>query len=169
MTRRPPHDPVDRIRAQWAAELPDLATEPMGILGRIYRIATRAGRRIEAVFAEHGLERGEFDVLATLRRSGPPYTLSPTALYGALMVSSGGMTHRLERLRLAGLVTRPPSPADGRSTLVELTPAGHALVERALAADMELEHELVRGLPAGERQQLAELLRRLLLHVEKAP
>lgn len=169
MARRPPHDHVDRIRAQWSAELPDLETEPMAILGRIYRIATKVGRQIEARFAEHGLERGEFDVLATLRRSGPPYRLTPTALYNSLMVSSGGMTHRLERLRRRKLVTRVPDSADRRSVLVQLTPEGEGLVERSVAADMRLEQGFLRTLSARERRQLAELLRRLLLGVEDPP
>jgi len=169
MPTSPAHDHVDRIRRQWSAELPSLPTEPMAVLGRIYRVAIQVGRRIEALFAEHGLERGEFDVLATLRRSGPPYRLSPTALYGSLMVSSGGMTHRLARLRRAKLVTRPPAPDDRRSTLVELTPEGLALVERAVTADMELELELIRGLTAREQKQLAALLRKLLLQVDNRP
>lgn len=166
MAKRPPHDPVDRLRAQWAAELPGLETEPMAILGRIYRISIHAGRRIEALFADLGLERGEFDVLATLRRAGPPYRLSPTELYSSLMISSGGMTHRLDRLQRAKLIARVAAEKDRRSTLVELTPAGRALVERAVVADMELERELFRGLPAADRKQLAGLLRKLLLAVE---
>lgn len=171
MAKRPPLDPldpVDRLRAQWARELPALETEPMAILGRVYRISTHAGRRIEALFAGLGLERGEFDVLATLRRAGPPYRLSPTELYSSLMISSGGMTHRLDRLARAHLIARVAAERDRRSTLVELTPAGRDLVERAVAADMALERELFRGLSAADRKQLAGLLRKLLQAVESA-
>lgn len=169
MPKTSPQDPVDRLRTQWKAELPELETEPMAVLGRIYRIATHAGRRIEALFASLGLERGEFDVLATLRRSGPPYRLSPTQLYGSLMISSGGMTHRLDRLERAKLIARVAAETDRRSTLVELTATGRALVERAVAADMDLEKELFRGLAVADRRQLAGLLRKLLLIVEQGP
>ena len=91
-------DHVDRLRRQWAHELPDLDTEPMAILGRAYRLSNLVRGSIEATFAGFGLDRGEFDVIATLRRSGPPYRLTPTELYTSLMITSGGLTHRLDRL-----------------------------------------------------------------------
>ena len=106
-------DHVDRLRAQWARELPDLDTEPMAVLGRIWRISNLVRPGIEATFRGFGLDGGEFDVIATLLRAGPPYRLSPTALYTALMISSGGLTHRLDRLGRAGLVKRERDPGDG--------------------------------------------------------
>ena len=102
-------DHVDRLRAQWARELPDLDTEPMAILGRAYRLSNMMRGSIEATFAGFDLDRGEFDVIATLRRSGPPYRLMPTELYTSLMISSGGLTHRLDRLEKAGLIKREKS------------------------------------------------------------
>ena len=109
---------------QWARELPDLDTEPMAILGRAFRLSNMVRPSIEATFAGFGLDRGEFDVIATLRRSGPPYRLTPTEMYTSLMISSGGLTHRLDRLEKAGLIRREKSPRDGRSMLVALTRRG---------------------------------------------
>jgi len=160
-------DHVDLLRGQWARELPDLDTEPMALLGRAYRITRLARPRIEANFARFGIDGGEFDVLAALRRSGAPFRLAPTQLYGLLMISSGGLTHRLRRLEKAGLVAREPSPEDARSLLVRLTDEGRALVEAAYRADMAMEGELLRLLDPGDRRALADLLRKLHLAVER--
>lgn len=154
-------DDVDRSIAQRAVESPEIDTEGMAIFGRIYRIATRIDPHMEALFARHGLERGEFDVLATLQRSGPPYKLSPTALYKSLMVSSGGLTHRLKSLESAGLVRRIPSPDDRRSLIVELTVKGQERTRAAFEEDMRLESSWLAGLPADQRRRLADLLREL--------
>lgn len=154
-------DDVDLFIAQRATESPDADTEGMAIFGRIYRISAQIAPHIEALFARHGLERGEFDVLATLQRSGPPYRLSPTTLYTSLMVSSGGLTHRLKRLETAGLIKRIPSPDDGRSLIVELTSKGQKLTRAAFKEDMQLESSWLAALSIGERRELAVLLRNL--------
>lgn len=169
MTSEPTADHVDRLRAQWARELPDVDTSAMEIVGRARRITLALRRDIEAVFARHGLDAGEFDVVATLRRSGPPYRLRPTELYKSLMISSGGLTDRLGRLEAQGLVRRVPSPEDGRSLIVELTPEGRARAEAALREDMALEAEMVSGLDARERAELAQLLRKLAVLAEARP
>ena len=129
-------DKIDQIRAQWREAAPELDTAPVEVLGRVYRIATLAGRRIGELFERHGLDRGEFDVIGTLMRSGPPHELTPTDLYRELMISSGGLTHRLKRLEAAGLVERAPSPDDGRSFTVRLTGRGRDLVLAAYAEDL---------------------------------
>ena len=160
-------DHVDRLRRQWAHELPDLDTEPMAILGRAYRLSNLVRGSIEATFAGFGLDRGEFDVIATLRRSGPPYRLTPTELYTSLMITSGGLTHRLDRLEKVGLIQREKSPRDGRSMLVGLTRAGAARAEEAFRADMASESSYLQGLGAKERKTLAGLLRKLIVSIEK--
>lgn len=161
-SRRPGRqDDVDVFIAQRAVESPEIDTEGMAIFGRIHRIATQISPHMEALFARHGLERGEFDVLATLQRNGPPYRLTPTELYRSLMVSSGGLTHRLKRLEAAGLVRRVPSPDDGRCRIVELTDEGQARTRAAFDEDMRLEAEWLTKLEAGGRRQLADLLREL--------
>jgi DNA-binding MarR family transcriptional regulator len=160
-------DHVGRVHALWRREIPDVNLEGSAILARARRITLMARERIVPVLARHGLDGGEFYVLAALRRAGAPYALRPTELYRALMVSSGGMTDRLRRLEERGLVRRRPSQEDRRSMLVELTPEGRRLIERAWREDMELENELVAPLGSAERQQLAQLLERLARLLEK--
>lgn len=155
-------DHVDRLREQWARELPDLDTAPMAVLGRVHRIATLVRPGIERTFAAHGLDRAGFDVLASLRRAGPPFRLTPTDLYRSLMVPSGSLTHRLGRLEAAGLVAREPSAEDGRSLIVALTEIGRRTVERAFREDMARESSWLEGLSAEEREALAGLLRKLV-------
>jgi DNA-binding MarR family transcriptional regulator len=162
----PPQDRIDETRAQWAEMLPDVDTQGMEVLGRARRIVLQSRPAIEAVFARHGLDAGEFDVLATLLRSGPPHALRPTELYRSLMISSGGLTDRLNRLQKAGLISRPPSPEDRRSLLVQLTPEGRTKVEAAFREDMALEARLLAPLAEADRRALAELLRKLALAMQ---
>ena len=160
---------MDRARLaveQWRRERPEFDLLPMEILGRMAELAQIVGRdHLEPLFAEFGLQRGEFDVLATLRRSGKPFALTPTALYEATMVSSGGMTNRLDRLERAGLVERRPNPNDRRGTIVALSDRGLELIDRAVEAHLENEHRVLSGLNADEKQQLNTLLAKLLATV----
>ena len=141
-----PDDAVDAILLQWRRERPDLDVSPMGLIGRIKRCAALLERRLDANFARFDLTLWEFDLLATLRRTGAPHRLSPTALFSALMVTSGTMTHRLKRLEARGLVERVAHEQDARSLLVQLTATGLALIDRAVEAHVETERELVGGL-----------------------
>ncbi|WP_258045539.1 MarR family winged helix-turn-helix transcriptional regulator [Mesorhizobium sp. NBSH29] len=159
-------DHVELLRQQWAAELPDLDTSPMAVLGRAYRLANLVRPSIEQTFAGFGLDRGEFDVISTLRRSGPPYRLTPTELYTSLMISSGGLTHRLGRLEKSGLIRREKTSSDGRSLAVALTSAGMERAEAAFRADMASENQFLSGLDPAKRGQLASLMEELLLQVE---
>lgn len=159
-------DPVDEILQQWQRERPDLDVSPMGIIGRMTRLAKHLDRAIQETFAEFGLTVGEFDVLATLRRSGRPYQLSPTDLFNTLMVSSGTMTHRIDRLEQAALVQRLPDPHDRRGTLIMLTDRGLELIEQAVAAHVANEHRILCALEASEKAALVDLLRKLLLSFE---
>lgn len=160
-----PLDHVERRRQQWRRELPDVDTSGMAILGRARWIALQARKPIEAVFARHGLDTGEFDVLTTLMRAGQPYRLRPTELVSQLMVSSGGMTDRLARLERAKLIKRIPSETDARSLLVELTVAGRERIEAAFRDDMAVENAMLAGLTPVERDALATLLMRLALTI----
>lgn len=156
-----PADDVEARRRQWARELPDVDTVGMAILGRARWITLRVRPAIEAVHARHGLDTGEFDVLATLLRSGPPYSLRPTELFRSLMISSGGLTDRLARLEKAGLVARRPSETDARSLLVALTDEGRRRAEAAFREDMRVEAELLDGLDFEDQKKLSRLLARL--------
>lgn len=154
-------DAVDLILDQWRRERPDLDTSPMGVVGRIHRVGARLDALLRPVFRDHGLGDGEFDVLATLRRSGPGTPLTPTELTASMMVTSGAASKRIDRLERAGLVRRTPSKDDGRVRLVSLTAAGLRLVDEAVAQHVANEARLLTGLDAEERDTLATLLRKL--------
>lgn len=160
-------DDVDRIVAQWGRERPDLQTDAMAVFGRIYRLARVVGDRQEKVYGALGINRGEFDVLATLRRAGEPFQLPPKALSASLMLTTGGMTGRLDRLERAGLVARSPDPQDRRGLVVTLTPHGRELIDAAVGAGLQAQREVVERLPADDRHRLATLLRDLLAAAEQ--
>jgi DNA-binding MarR family transcriptional regulator len=156
-------DRIDRILTQWKRERPDLDTRAMGLIGRVQRAAAALRPKLDRIHDRSGLQGDTFDVLAALRRSGPPYQLSPTQLYREMMLTSGAMTNRIDRLETAGLVVRRPDPNDRRGTLVRLTAKGKTLVDAATSMHVANEERLVSALGAREQQTLNELLRRLLV------
>lgn len=139
---------------------------PIDVIGRISRLSRLLEKSIEETFASFGLGRGGFDVLAALRRAGEPYRLSPTELYNSLLISSGAMTNRIDRLEEIGLVERTPDPDDRRGVSVGLTPAGKELIDVAVEQHYANERRLLRGLSADEREILSQLLRKLLTDCE---
>ncbi|MEV4709233.1 MarR family transcriptional regulator [Actinoplanes sp. NPDC049316] len=155
-------DGVDRIIDQWRAERPDLDTTAMAVFGRIFRLSRLAGDAVEQAYAPYGIGRPEFDVLATLRRAGEPFQLSPGALAASMMLSTGGTTARLDRLERAGLVVRLPSPTDRRSVQVQLTTKGRDVIDQAVGAGLAEQRRLLSHLPPGKQKQLADLLRETL-------
>jgi DNA-binding MarR family transcriptional regulator len=159
-------DGVDEIVEQWARERPDLDTTAMAVFGRVFRIARLAGDESERVYARFGIGRPEFDVLATLRRTGEPFELSPGALGASMMLSSGGTTARLDRLERAGLVRRAADPRDRRGVLVRLTPQGRVVVDEAVTAGLSRQQELLVHLSGRQQQQLTALLREVLAPLE---
>jgi DNA-binding MarR family transcriptional regulator len=156
-------DDVDAILDQWRVARPDLDASPIGIVGRVSRLARELEARLEPVYRAHGLEPGWHDVLATLRRTGPPYRLRVTDLTAAMMIGSSGTTKRLDRLEGAGLVARSPDPNDRRGTLIELTPKGLEAIDGVTAAHLDNERRLISGLSADEQARFVELLRKLRL------
>ncbi|GAA2365939.1 MarR family transcriptional regulator [Dactylosporangium salmoneum] len=159
-------DDVDRIVEQWGRERPDLQTEAMAVFGRIYRLARVVGDRQEKVYGELGINRGEFDVLATLRRAGEPFQLSPKQLSASLMLTTGGMTGRLDRLEKAGLAARSPDPEDRRGLVITLTARGREVVDEAVVAGLAAQREVLERLPEAGRRRLSALLRDLLAAAE---
>ncbi|WP_029012598.1 MarR family winged helix-turn-helix transcriptional regulator [Niveispirillum irakense] len=156
-------DRAGMVAEQWRRERPDIDPFPMVLVGRIVEAAHLIVRdRLTPFFAGHGLQYGEFDVLATLRRAGAPYRLTPTALADTAMISSGGMTGRLDRLEKAGLIERQPHPADRRGVMVCLTPAGLALMEKILEPHVANEKALLSPLEGEEQATLERLLAKLL-------
>src|SRR5688500_18720202 len=141
----------------------------MGIIGRITQLQREVSLAQRATFARHGLDVPSFDVLAALRRAGAPYQLTPTALMRTALVTSGAITQRLDRLAEKGLITRERSADDGRAVVVTLTEAGRAALDAALPDHLETERRLLEGLPVGDREQLATLLRQLLVGLGHLP
>ena len=156
-------DAVDEILEQWRRERPELDPSPIGVIGRISRLARELEQRLESVYRAHGLEPGWHDVLATLRRTGPPYQLRPTEFSTALMLTSSGTTKRLDRLEQADLITRGPDPEDRRGTLITLAAAGHRLIDTVTEAHLDNERRLLDALTDDEQRRLADLLRKLQL------
>lgn len=159
-------DHVDRILKQWHRERPDLDVTPMGLLGRFGRLHAHLAREIEVVLAQNGLNGASFDVMATLRRAGQPFRLSPGDLLAATMVTSGTMTNRIDQLEKQGLVERIPHPQDGRSVLIGLTAKGLELVDRAVTDHVANQHRLTQALDNEALEALDHLLARYLASFE---
>ncbi|WP_321573368.1 MarR family winged helix-turn-helix transcriptional regulator [Georgenia subflava] len=155
-------DRVSDYLEQWRRERPDLDAAPMGIVGRIARAQELIARSTRAYFAAHDLQSGEFDVLATLRRAGKPFTLTPGSLARSTMVTNAAMTNRLARLEDKGLLARRTDTENRRSVLVTLTPEGLALVDEVVVGHLENERALLAPLRPSEQRQLAGLLERFL-------
>jgi DNA-binding MarR family transcriptional regulator len=162
-------DAVDLVIEQWARARPDIDASPMGVLGRLSRVSRIVDRELRTLFAEFGLERGEFDVLATLRRAGSPDGMTAGALARASMVTSGAVTNRLDRLVAKGHVTRDIDPANRRTVVVALTPAGRDLIDRAVVAHVDNERRILAALGPAQRDDLAATLRTLLLSLGDEP
>jgi DNA-binding MarR family transcriptional regulator len=161
-------DEVDVLVEAWRRERPDLDVEPLGVLSRVSRLARHLDLARREAFAAHDLEPWEFDVLAALRREGAPYTLSPGRLLQVTLVTSGTMTNRIDRLAAKGLVARVPDPNDGRGVQVVLTDAGRGRVDDALTDLLAHERDILSALPADDREELADLLRRLTVPFDRA-
>ncbi|WIE65530.1 MarR family transcriptional regulator [Curtobacterium sp. MCLR17_036] len=159
----PPEDEVDRIVTAWGRERGDLDFAPLQVLSRVDRLARHLDRARRAAFDASGMEPWEFDVLSALRRAGEPYELSPKTLLQQTLVSSGTMTNRVDRLTSRGLVARRTDPRDGRGILVSLTAAGRTAVDAAIADLLGAERDILAGVSDDEQDQLAALLRRLIL------
>ncbi|NEB01816.1 MarR family transcriptional regulator [Streptomyces sp. SID13726] len=155
-------DAVDAIIDQWAAARPDLDTKAMEVFGRIFRLSRTMGDRMEKAYAPYGISRGEFDVLATLRRSGETHTLSPRQLSATLMLTTGGMTGRLDKLERAGLLRRSPDPHDRRGLQVTLTEKGLTVIDEAVGAGLAVQTRSLATLDDEQADRLADLLRELL-------
>ncbi|WP_324650665.1 MarR family winged helix-turn-helix transcriptional regulator [Georgenia sp. H159] len=160
-------DEVDRIVAAWGRERPDLDPRPLHVFSRVSRLSRRLDLARRRAFTDHELEGWEFDVLSALRRAGEPYELTAGRLLNETLVSSGTMTNRIDRMVAHGLVVRAGGPTDRRVVLVRLTPLGKAKVDAAMADLLETEQRLLAELEPAEAEQLTDLLRRLLLPLDR--
>ena len=163
-------DRANRATEQWQQERPDIDAAVMALVGRLLEATSLIERDwLYPLATQFELHQGEFDVIATLRRSGQPYALTPTALYESLMLSSGAMTSRLDRLESKGLIERGRAPEDRRSILVKLTPAGLALIDKLLPLHVANEQQALSSLNQAEQRQLDTLLAKLLTGLHQKP
>ncbi|WP_404971691.1 MarR family winged helix-turn-helix transcriptional regulator [Vibrio campbellii] len=159
-------DAIDKVVSQWAKEKPELDTEPMAIMGRLMRIAKHMENHVAELHKSYDLKMGEFDVLATLRRSGKPYRLTPSELISSMMLTSGAMTNRLDKLEKKGLIAREHSKEDRRSVTVELTAKGFELIDSLIEQHLQAQHELMGSLSSAEKGQVNQALKLLLPQYE---
>lgn len=160
---KPAHDDdrIDRLMAEWQAERPELDTAAMAVVGRLLSIGRQLEARANAALKPLGLHYTDLDVLATLRRGGEPFRRTPTELRDSVLITSGAMTACLDRLENNGLIARVADPKDRRSSAAELTSAGRRLIDQAIVVRFQEATEALSGLSAGERAQLAGLLKQL--------
>ncbi len=156
-------DAVDLIIEQWRHVRPDLNVAPMGVLGRLSRASRLVEVQQDRLYAEYGLNRGEFDILATLRRAAGSTGLTAGDLTRSSMVTSGAITNRIDRLIAKHHVTRDVDPTNRRTVLIALTPAGRSLIDQAVTAHIENEQHIIAALTNSQQNHLADLLRHLLI------
>jgi DNA-binding MarR family transcriptional regulator len=164
-----PQDAIDIVLGQWRQQRPDLDLSAMGVFGRLGQLSRALEAAVEQVLTRHGLQRGEFDVLAALRRCGPPYTLIPSQLAAALMMSRAGMTSRLDRLEGAGLVQRSLDPADRRSFRITLTEKGRQVIDATLTEHAANLARLASHLTPEDATTLTRILRTMLNALTRPP
>jgi DNA-binding MarR family transcriptional regulator len=160
-------DRVAQIQEAWRRERPDLDPSPQGVIARLHRVALELTERLVAVYGEYGLSEGEFDVLATLRRAGAPYERAAGELADNTLVTTGGLTKRVDRLEARGLVERRAEASDARRRLVRLTPAGLDLIDRAFTAHLANEHRLMDELGSADAAALEPVLARWLAILDR--
>lgn len=160
-------DRIDRIREQWSRERPELDSGGFALVGRLLLLGKLLERRVSETLAPLDLQVWAFDVLATLRRQGAPYRLTPTELSRATLLTPGAMTNRIDRLEAAGLVRREAEPNDRRGVRVSLTESGLELVDRAIEARFAEADGAVDEVSARDRASLERILRRLLSRLER--
>ncbi|WP_207199376.1 MarR family winged helix-turn-helix transcriptional regulator, partial [Rhodoplanes elegans] len=160
-------DSVAKLLAEWRRERPDLDPSPIGVQGRVMRLAAHFQRRSEGWLVPLGLSWEAFSLIVTLRRSGKPYALRPTDLLAESLLTSGAITNRIDKVEALGLVERRPDPRDRRGAIIRLTPAGKRLADRAIADHVGGVEELLDPLSAAEQRQLAALLTKLLAATEQ--
>ncbi|MFC8731729.1 MarR family winged helix-turn-helix transcriptional regulator [Luteimicrobium sp. NPDC057192] len=159
------NDRIDALVQQWAEQRPDIDRDAMALLARLVRAAELVNARTDRLAGDYGVNRGDGDVMFALRRSGEPYRLSPTSLARALLMTTGTMTGRLDRLEKRGLIVRVPSAHDRRSLDVELTPEGKRLVDEAVTTHTAGQQDVVAALSAEDRGDLDRVTRKLIAHL----
>lgn len=156
------HDLVDEHLQDWLREFPDLDVETEGLIARMHKISRYVDRILSETAAEFGLSLGDWELLGSLRRVGPPYRLTPGHLAERLMISPAAMTSRLDRLEERGLVARQPDPKDRRVTQVQLTEEGVKTWGDAVDVQAAKEQMVAAALTVKQKAELNTYLRKLL-------
>lgn len=160
-------DIIDELQSDWVRQRPDLDPEPMGVVLRIQALAKILGSQAAEKLQQFDLQWWQYDVMSTLRRQGEPFIMPATDLAEAVMLTSGAMTNRIDRLEEDGLVRRLKDENDLRRVLVQLTKKGLSLIEGATEARFETATEALEGLDARQRESLSNLLRLVLSNQEE--
>lgn len=156
---------VSKIVQQWREQRPDLDVEPMLVIGSLSRASLLIDRELDKVFSRHNLSAREFDIMATLRRSGEPFALNPSQIVGALMINNSTLTSRLDRLEKAGWIRRVPIEGDRRSVHIQLTPEGLELINRVVEEHLDNERSILSEFTEDEKVVLRKLLGRFELRL----
>lgn len=159
--------PIDIALEQWRRERPDLDFSPIGVWGHVTRVSRIVRAAEKRILGQFDIETWEFEVLSTLRRSGPTYQLAPKQLGQAALVSSGALTNRIDHLERAGLVERHPDPHDRRGLLIQLTAKGKARVDEILEDYLAAQAQLLHVFASSERRTAENLFRKLLISLEE--
>ncbi|MEL6821396.1 MAG: MarR family transcriptional regulator [Calditrichota bacterium] len=161
------HDLIDRLIEEWKTERPELDTSAMGVVGRIIMLGNLLQKRAGEALKPFGMHYTDLDVLATLRRSGPPYRLTPTELLNSVLLTSGAMTTLLNRLEKSGHITREPDPNDGRVKAVKLTEQGIELIDRAIEIRFKEARESISGVSKRDFSELEKILKKLMQNINQ--
>lgn len=160
-----PKDLIEQIVQDWQRSNESLDTSGTEIIGRIVRLSSLIGKKVDENLAQYDLVVGEFDVLAALLRADK-HQLTPTQIQAVILISSGGLSNRINRLEKSGYIVRLPDPADRRGVIVELTAEGKTLIEKIVPTHLALEKSLIMALNVQDQAQLQSLLQRLLITIE---
>ncbi|MBM7365690.1 MarR family winged helix-turn-helix transcriptional regulator [Gordonia hydrophobica] len=161
MTTRDEQDAVDDIVGQWGHERPDMDVSALQVFGRLHRAYLLYQTSLSSLFSDYDLNMASFDVLASLRRNGAPYRMTSGELAKTMLVTTGGVTLRVDRLEKAGLVERKRDPDDRRIVYVCLTTTGLSLIDQTASAHFANELRLLQGLDEADQRALSTLLQKL--------
>lgn len=156
------HDFVDSLEEEWLKEVPNLQTQGLAVVARLVRMGYYIARRVDTNLARFDLTRGEFEVLAVLTRN-PEAKITPKDIHAKILITSGGLSNRIRKLEEKGLLVRSPDSSDGRGVVLKATEKGRELTLQAITSHVDVESQLVEGLTDAEREELAALLKKLIL------
>ncbi len=159
-------DIIDHLVSDWKRERPELDASAMQIVGRILKLGKILERRAGLALKENNIHYTDLDVLATIRRSGKPYQLTPKELMKSVLITSGAMTTLLDRLTKLDLIFRANDPKDGRIKLACLTNKGKGIIDKAIEIRFKEAKESVNVLNNAEHAQFSALLKKLLFSLD---